>query len=416
MVQYFGGGGPTPRKAGKRFRNSPKFRLLLKVALAFAISFLVLELLLLAFNDVIFSKSFYVFDPDMGFRVRPHVLVRHDRANEFGFNDRDYPHEHAPGTYRILFVSDSFNWMGGRYCNYTALLRNRLQAEFGNRIEVISSGYSMTHTAEQLAMLKKFGLQYHPDLVVLGFFTGNDFFDAHPFRKRIVYGGAVTDVYTNRTLYTTLWGQPVTLNSRLFLFLRERWLEYSRFRRAPATEGRGEPANPPPVQPPPDCAKADAELATSVPLEQYLDTLHITMQFADPERAPRFLSFEKYIFDSIREMRDLLARRGIGFVVAAYPDAIQVDSELRKAFLERFGRKETDYEWDRAQRILNQFCSEQGIEFHDLLPLFVDVQSRGARPYRYNNDHWSAAGNELTASYFHDLLIDRIRHSLESSR
>jgi lysophospholipase L1-like esterase len=398
------------------FRKAAKFRLLLKVALVFAISFVGLELVLLVFNDLIFSRSFYIFDPDMGFRVRPHVLVGHDRANEFGFNDRDYPHERTPGRFRILFISDSFNWMGGRYCNYTALLRKQLQAEFGDRIEVIASGYSQTHTAEQLAMLKKFGLQYNPDLVVLGFFTGNDFFDAHPFRKRIVYGGAVTDIYTNRSLYTTLWGQPVMLKSRLLLFLRERWLEYSQFRRAPAPQNTGESANPPFAQPPPDCEQADAELPVSVAPEQYLQMLHATMQFADPKHAPTFRSFEKYIFDSVREMRDLLARRGIGFVVAAYPDAIQVDLELRKAFLERFGRKETDYDWDRAQRILNQFCREQGIEFHDLLPLFADIESKGARLYRYNNDHWSAAGNELAAHYFHDLLIDRIRHSLEPNR
>jgi hypothetical protein len=187
----------------------------------------VLEALLLVFNDVIFWKSFYVFDSEMGFRVRPHTRVGNNLTNEFGFNDRDYPHERRPGSFRILIISDSYNWMGGLFCNYTALLRNRFQKELGNKVDVISAGYSQTHTAEQLAMLKKFGLQYNPDLVVLGFFTGNDFFDGHPYRKRIVYGGAVTDVYTNKSFYTTVLGKPLMLKSRLLLFLRERWLEYT---------------------------------------------------------------------------------------------------------------------------------------------------------------------------------------------
>jgi hypothetical protein len=52
----------------------------------------------------------------------------------------------------------------------------------------------MTHTGEQLALLKKYALQYKPDLVVLGFFCGNDILDADPHRKRIVIGGVSIDI------------------------------------------------------------------------------------------------------------------------------------------------------------------------------------------------------------------------------
>ena len=43
-------------------------------------------------------------------------------------------------------------------------------------------------------MLKKFGLQYNPDLVILGFFMGNDFVDADPYRKRIAFNNAYADI------------------------------------------------------------------------------------------------------------------------------------------------------------------------------------------------------------------------------
>lgn len=383
-------------------------RTALKLSVAFLFSFVALEAILLIFNDAIFSNSFNVFDPDMGFRVRPYAWVGHDRANEFGFNDRDYPHERRPGTYRILFLSDSYNWMGGRYCNYTALLRRRFEAEFGTRVEVIDAGYSGTHTGEQLPLLKKFGLQYNPDLVVLGFDTGNDFFDAHPKRKRIVYGGALTDIYTDRNFYTTIWGQPLIFRSRLLLFLRERWLVYRYFKPAEPQRPRN-PDLPAPVQPDPDCAAADAHLAVSLARDQYLELCHELLQFDDPQRAPIFRSFEKYIFDSLLEMRDVLARRRIGFMVAAYPASFQVDPELRKQILGHFGRQESDYDWDRAQNLLGLFCRENSIEFHDLLPVFRDAQSKGAMLYRYNDDHWSATGNELAARYFHDLLFNRIQ-------
>jgi hypothetical protein len=391
-------------------------RTLLRIAyqalLIALITFVTAEALLLVFNDAVFSGSFYVFDPDLGFRVRSHAHVGNGRVNEFGFNDRDYPHERRPGTYRILFLSDSYNWMGGQECNYTALLERRFEAELGSsRVEVISAGYSQTHTAEQLALLKKFGLEYNPDLVVLGFTAENDFFDAHPQRRRIVYGGAMTDVYVGRSFYTTFLGQPLILRSRLLLFLRERWLEHTLFHRAPRQSDEqpgGTTAVPPPVQPPPDCLAADAELPVSLPSEQYLRLCREVLQFADPKRAGVFKSFEKYIFDSLLEMRDLLARRGISFIVAAYPAAFQVDPDLRQAILERYQRRETDYEWDRAQRILERFCRDNHIEFHDLLPVFREVQSKGFPLYRYNDDHWTAAGNDLAARYFFDLLASRV--------
>jgi hypothetical protein len=91
---------------------------------------------------------------------------------------------------------------------------------------VINAGYPGTHTGEQLALLKKYGLQYQPDLVVLGFFVGNDFKDADLWRRRIVVGGATTDIDIREGQETTLFGQPLVPQSRLYLFLKEQWSTY----------------------------------------------------------------------------------------------------------------------------------------------------------------------------------------------
>jgi hypothetical protein len=37
---------------------------------------------------------------------------------------------------------------------------------------VINAGYPMTHTGEQLEVLRKYALQYDPDVVVLSFLRG----------------------------------------------------------------------------------------------------------------------------------------------------------------------------------------------------------------------------------------------------
>ena len=143
------------------------------------------EILMIVFEPYLF-KGLYQYDPDLGFRVRPYI----NGNNQFGFNDRDYPLETEPGKFRLLVVSDSFNWAGGKDRNYTALLEKKFDNYYGqNQVEVINVGYPGTHTGEQLAMLKKYGLQYNPNLVVLGFFVGNDFRDADPERKRIIVNG-----------------------------------------------------------------------------------------------------------------------------------------------------------------------------------------------------------------------------------
>ncbi|MDE5069539.1 MAG: hypothetical protein O4752_10470 [Trichodesmium sp. St4_bin8_1] len=99
-------------------------------------------------------KGLYQYDPDLGFRVRPYM----NGNNQFGFNDRDYPLEKNQNKFRLLVVSDSFNWAGGKEGNYTALLEKKFDSYFGkSQVEVINVGYPGTHTGEQLAMLKKFG-------------------------------------------------------------------------------------------------------------------------------------------------------------------------------------------------------------------------------------------------------------------
>ena len=389
------------------------------------LTFLLLELLLLVFNDWVFQSSFYQFDPDIGFRVRPYARYGTAIANEFGFNDRDYPHQPPAGTYRILFLGDSFNWMGGPEGNYTALLERDFEALFGHtRVEVISAGYSQTHTGEQLSILKKFGIRYNPHLVVLGFFAGNDFYDALPNRKRIVVGGTTTDVFLDRDVYWILWGQPMVLQSRLFLFLREKWVVYRHFWRSsanlelpsflshtasasvkqaasPSPEGT-KVTSPPPIR------------TISLPRETYLQRLFLTMQIADRNRQSAFAENIDYVFQSLLQMRDFLMQHDIQFLVAAYPDEIQVDPLLRQALIDRYRLDASDYEWERAQRLLAGFCADHNIEFFDLLEAFREAHREGKRLYLPNDGHWNEEGNLLTSNLFFELLLPLVSQKLES--
>lgn len=137
------------------------------------------EFLMVALDPYLF-KGFYEYDPDLGFRVRS----------------------------RLLVLGDSFGWAGGRDGNYTAQLERLFERRDGrHRIDVINACYPGTHPGEQLALLKKFGLQYDPDAVMLGFFVGNDFLKAVPGRKKIIVNGLY--VYVNRNEEYKFLGYPI---------------------------------------------------------------------------------------------------------------------------------------------------------------------------------------------------------------
>lgn len=116
------------------------------------IPLVLVEIAMIILDPYLF-KGFYQYEPDIGFRVRPNA----EGANQYGFNDKDYPLRREQGTFRILVLGDSFGWAGGKDGNYTALLEEKLNAPGKTHVDVINASCPMTHTGEQLLMLKQSG-------------------------------------------------------------------------------------------------------------------------------------------------------------------------------------------------------------------------------------------------------------------
>ena len=177
----------------------------------FFITWLLLEIVLIFLDPYLF-KGFFEYDAELGFRVRAHT----NGSNEFGFNDIDRPHAKPSNTYRIIVLGDSFNWAGGISCNYVGLLRTKLENEKiqGKKIEIINVGYPATNPYEEFLVLKRYGLQYDPDLILFGFFTGNDFSGLEPNKKLIVLNANFYRIDRDKEYF--LFGAPLILKSRVF--------------------------------------------------------------------------------------------------------------------------------------------------------------------------------------------------------
>ena len=334
-------------------------------------------------------KGLYEYDPDLGFRVRAYYPVdQGTMTNKFGFNDHDYPLQKTPGVYRILFVGDSFGWAGGQEGNYTALLERQLDNHYGyHRIDVINSGYPMTHTAEQLVILKKYGLQYHPDLVILGFFVGNDFLDGNRNRKRIVVNDLYIDIDKRRE--HIILGYPIIFQSRLLLYVKQKYKIFSELRKTAASEPR---------------QQLSQEQRGPLAEETFLD---LERSKLESSQKGRFQKNINYILQSIAEMDALLKSRNIKFIVAIYPDVFQIDKTLLKMIVERFRLPLEDYDLNFAQNILKSFLQSKDISYIDFTDRF---RSEGQEKdlYLLGDGHWNRSGNQLAADILFETLVKRL--------
>jgi hypothetical protein len=362
------------------FSKSAKF--VLKTLFILGLSLFLVEVLMTVFEPQLF-KGLYQYDPDLGFRVRSHyVMPDGSITNQFGFNARDYSFEKSPGVFRILVLGDSFNWAGGLKGNYTALLEQKLDSLYGShKVDVINTGYPSTQPAQELAILKKFGLQYNPDLVILGFFAGNDFVDADPNLKRIVVNDTFVDIDKRHEL--TLLGRPIVFRPRLYLFLRQKYTAWREQRKS-------------------DRPRDGFSREIFLDIEQARLDLFSSRAAKQQKYQPDI----DFILQSISEMDALLKSRNIRFMVAIYPDEFQVNQDLWKALFERYQLDARDYDIDMVQKVLRSFLEAKGIPYVDFLDRFRTVEQQQSL-YIRQNTHWNDAGNKLAAEILLQTLAMR---------
>lgn len=361
-------------------------------------------------------KGLYQYDQDLGFKIRPYA----NGNNKFGFNDRDYPLEKEPGNFRMVVVSDSFNWAGGKTGNYTTLLEEKFAQYYGKpQVDVINTGYPGTHTGEQLEMLKKYGLQYNPDLVILGFFVGNDFLDADPNRKRII----VNDIYIDidKRDEVVWFGYPIIGQSRLLLFIQQKYKVFQEAAKSqqalhasPLLVASSEVESTPPLIENPETLTEQSPGILS--LETFLEVEKYRLEFCeiDDLEEEKWDKNIEYVLQSISEMNQILKERDIQFIVAIYPDEFQVNEKLLNQVMSRFDFDPEDYEINCMQNILKKHLKANNIPYIDMLEKFQAEQKK-QKLYLLQEPHWNSAGNQLAADILFNRLIDNINQYFQST-
>lgn len=131
-------------------------------------------------------RYFYTVDANLGGALRPGASgwLREEgeafvRINSQGLRDREHTKEKPKNTLRVAVLGDSMveALQVSTEKTFWAVLERELArcpSVGGATVEVINFGVSGYGTAQELLMLRHRAWDYHPDIVVLAFFSGND--------------------------------------------------------------------------------------------------------------------------------------------------------------------------------------------------------------------------------------------------
>jgi len=146
------------------------------------LSIITIGILFFALEGVlrILPGSLYIYDETLGYALKPDTLHTHKsdefnvvyRINELGYRGKSYSKIKPPGMFRIVLIGDShgFGWGINDDKNIFPTILDQSLAG----VELINLSVSGYGTDQEFLRLKKEGLEYQPDLVILQI-TENDF-------------------------------------------------------------------------------------------------------------------------------------------------------------------------------------------------------------------------------------------------
>jgi len=117
------------------------------------------------------TSSYLVFDPDLGWTIRPYGSKAQFKANSKGLRaTREYDLRPAPGIVRVAAFGDSFTHASGVATGYT--WEEKLEA-LDPGLEVMNFGIPGSDPGQALLRYRREGVQYHPAVVLIGFMSEN---------------------------------------------------------------------------------------------------------------------------------------------------------------------------------------------------------------------------------------------------
>jgi hypothetical protein len=355
------------------------------------------------------NSAYAVPDPVLGWRLEPNenlLVWMPDRnvrivTNSHGFRDVEHTYQKPDGVFRVLVFGDSF--MEGYSVDGDQVFARQLEAlahQAGlSQVEVLNMGVGGYGTLQSYLAFAEEGVRYQPDLVLLGFFTGNDVHDNYRPLQVAVWGETANSVVSRPFLTAWERGQweieeldyDTALQIEAHQEVRAWWqksLLVSMFFRAAA-----------------NMAKEGHDLEPGAGDHSVETDLWIGQEFC--EEVPLFTDGWAVTQRIILEWDGAARESGARLVVFTVPSREETDPEYARRVADTLENPDAlCLEEGVADRRIVSILERSHIPNIDLLPSFRSALREEGRQLFARDNHWNAEGHSLAADEVFEALSE----------
>ncbi len=304
----------------------------------------------------------YINTPNRTFRWHGAEYDFTTTTNRFGFRDDPYEDDNRP---LVMALGDSFAWGFG--VDYDQVYLTMLENSASTRIiKAGVCGYGTYHAAK---ILEKFGTDFKPDVVMLNFFIGNDFYENMGVRDLTISNGRFIEIPPEEA--------SVTHKTITWLRGRVRLVEFviNKIKTSPRLYN----------------IVKKAGLAG----DQIIGELDLFSVEQNPQVTKAYQATQNILSNLNKSVSEL----GAKLTVVIIPAKSQVDPARFERELANLRLDFDKFNLDNPNRQLIDMLDAMGIEYIDLTPGFLEYrQNNPERTLYFKVDkHWNSAGHALAA-------------------
>ncbi|MBI2564742.1 SGNH/GDSL hydrolase family protein [Candidatus Woesearchaeota archaeon] len=316
------------------------------------------------------DTNVYMYDSDFVFKFQPKATI-HMRSPEYnvkttfnthGFRDKHSCYDKAKNSFRILLLGDSFT--SGLEVDFEKIWGQLLEQQLKSQkfpVDVVNTGVNGWSTEQQSLFLKRDGIKYNPDLVILAYYIGNDQTD-NILRNLFLFDGENLTLnqkkeFTQSRLRSVYYF--LSSYSHTFNFF---WGIYS---------------------------KIKAKFTNNKPVKSLDPEYFINTYLSTPETEESKYAWSK-TKALLKEIKQFLDNKNIPLLLVAIPDPLQ--------------EKELNINLNRTlpQKNLEKITQELDINYLDLLPHYENETNT-----HFKTDfHWNEKGHQIATEAIMKKLIN----------
>ncbi len=310
-------------------------------------------------------------------------------VNSHGWPDVEHAFEKPEGTYRILFLGDSFveNTQVPLEKRFFRQVEARLRDSSARQVEVIATGQGNTGTAQQLVSLTNFGLKYKPDLVIQMFLTANDVRNNSQTLQNDPY-----QPYYKVDEQDQLMPLPPKMHKERRLSGAKEFLKQFRVVELLLTIRQ-------------KLMEREKTTAFGYPIEY-----HVYDQEYSEEYDNAWEITKKLILETKKQVEEA----GAKYILVTLSNNEQVHSDVWSEALETYPQmKNVQFNLEKPDKILADFCLEQSITCFQMLPLYKEyvASHQNERTHNRYEGHWNQAGTDLAAAFLGEVIQKSLSES-----